>query len=61
VRVVRMDARAQRDWTDGFTSLAQTYADLFASPGWQAEPFRRALWAQLFSAPDQDQWLPRRP
>lgn len=61
VRVVRMDARAQRNWTDNFTSLAQTYADLFASPGFQAEQFRRALRAQLFSAPDWDQRVPPRP
>ena len=54
VRVVRMDACAQRNWIDGFTSLAQTYVDLFASPGWQAEQFRRALRTQLFSTPDWD-------
>ncbi len=50
-----MDARAQRNWTTGFTSLAQTYADLLASPERPAEELRRALWSQHFSAPDWDQ------
>ena len=54
VRVVRMDPRAQRNWTNGFTSLAQTYADLFASPERSADELRRAIWAQHFSAPDWD-------
>ena len=54
VRVVRMDPRAQRNWTNGFTSLAQTYADLFASPERSAGELRRAIWAQHFSAPDWD-------
>ena len=55
VAVLRMDKRAQREWTDGYSSLAQTYADLFALPGWQAEEFRRALWTRHFSTPDWDQ------
>lgn len=55
VTVLRMDKRAQRDWHRGYSSLAQTYADLFALPGWQAEEFRRALWARHFSVPDWDQ------
>lgn len=42
VRVLKMDARAARTW-DRYTSPAQTYADLFASPGWQASEFRLAL------------------
>ena len=46
VRVVRIDPRAQRNWTNGFTSLAQTYADLFASPGRSADELRRALWTR---------------
>lgn len=58
VTVLRMDKRAQRDWHRGYSSLAQTYADLFALPGWQAEEFRRALWARHFSAPDWDQKAP---
>jgi hypothetical protein len=48
VIILRMDKRAQLDWYDGYTSRAQTYADLFALPGWQAEEFRRALHRVLF-------------
>lgn len=55
VTVLVMDKRAQRTWQDGYTSVAQTYADLFALPGWEAEEFRRALWAEYFSSPDWDQ------
>jgi hypothetical protein len=39
-------------WADGFTSPAQTYADLFAQPGWQASEFRRALWRTWFTVDD---------
>lgn len=39
-------------WRDGFTSRAQTYADLFAQPGWQASEFRRALWRAWFAVDD---------
>jgi hypothetical protein len=42
VRVLTMDKRATKTW-DGYSSLAQTYADLFATPGWQASEFRMAL------------------
>lgn len=42
VRVLSMDKRAARTWS-GYSSLAQTYADLFATPGWQASEFRKAL------------------
>lgn len=42
VRVLSMDKRAERTW-NGYSSLAQTYADLFATPGWQASEFRAAL------------------
>ncbi len=42
VRVLSMDKRAARTW-NGYSSLAQTYADLFATPGWQASEFRKAL------------------
>lgn len=52
VIVLRMDKRAELDWHDGVTSRAQTYADLFALPGWQAEEFRRALHRVLFPAAD---------
>ena len=51
-----MDAAAERSWTTGYTSLAQTYADLFAQPGWQASEFRRALWRKHF---DVDDWSQR--
>lgn len=39
-------------WRSGFTSKAQTYADLFAQPGWQASEFRRALWKEWFLIDD---------
>lgn len=39
-------------WDDGITSKAQTYADLFAQPGWQASEFRRALWKAWFTVDD---------
>jgi hypothetical protein len=39
-------------WQDGFTSPAQTYADLFAQPGWRSSEFRRALWRAWFSVDD---------
>jgi len=42
VRVLTMDKRAAKTW-NGYSSLAQTYADLFATPGWQASEFRAAL------------------
>ncbi|WP_157008774.1 hypothetical protein [Agromyces laixinhei] len=51
--VLAADERALRAWETGFTSRAQTYADLFAQPGWQASEFRRALWRQWF---DVDDW-----
>lgn len=50
--VVTADARSLRSWADGFTSKAQTYADLFAQPGWQASEFRRRLWREWFAADD---------
>lgn len=42
VLILEMDARAELDW-DGYSTIAQTYADLFATPGWQASEFRLAL------------------
>ncbi len=42
VRVLLMDSRAMKTW-NGYSSLAQTYADLFATPGWVASEFRMAL------------------
>ncbi|MDP3972449.1 MAG: hypothetical protein Q8P61_06035 [Candidatus Nanopelagicales bacterium] len=52
VLVLPLDAPAARDWKDGFSSPAQTFADLFALPGWQATEFRRALWRKLFAVDD---------
>jgi DNA-binding transcriptional regulator YhcF (GntR family) len=49
------DPLAARTWTSGYASLAQTYADLWASPGWQAAEFIRALKAKLFSDADWEQ------
>lgn len=54
VRVLHMDARAVREW-DGFSSLAQTFVDLFATPGWQASEFRLALRDKFFAGRDWDQ------
>jgi hypothetical protein len=42
VRVLSMDKRAMKMWK-GYSSLSQTYADLFATPGWAASEFRIAL------------------
>jgi len=49
------DALAARTWKSGYASLAQTYADLWASPGWQAAEFIRALKAKLFGGADWEQ------
>jgi hypothetical protein len=54
VRVLTMDPRAVKTW-QGFSSPAQTYADLFASPGWQASEFRLALREKFVSDRDWDQ------
>lgn len=50
--VLLADERSLRSWKDGYTSVAQTCADLFAQPGWQASEFRRALWRELFAVDD---------
>jgi hypothetical protein len=50
VIVLAMDSRAALQWHTGYTSAAQTYADLFALPGWQAEEYRRALHHAYFGA-----------
>lgn len=55
VRVVSRDKVAARAWRDGFSSVAQTYADLFAMPGWQASEFRIALHSRLFDRADWEQ------
>lgn len=49
------DQAAARKWRSGYASLAQTYADLWASPGWQAAEFTRALKASLFTDADWEQ------
>lgn len=54
VRVLAMDKRALRTW-NGYSSLAQTYADLFATPGWQASEFRLALREKFMRAREWDQ------
>lgn len=51
IRVLEMDERAALNW-DGYSSFSQTYADLFATPGWQATEFRLALKAALL--PERD-------
>ena len=55
VRVVSRDRVAARAWRDGFSSVAQTYADLFAMPGWQASEFRVTLHSRLFDRADWEQ------
>lgn len=54
VRVLAMDKRAMKVW-EGYSSLAQTYADLFATPGWQASEFRSALRERFVRAREWDQ------
>jgi len=55
VIILAEDPLAARTWKSGYASLAQTYADLWASPGWQAAEFTRALKANLFSGADWEQ------
>ncbi len=50
--VLAVESKTLDEWRSGFTSAAQTYADLFAQPGWQASEFRRALWRAWFSVDD---------
>ncbi len=54
--VFTIDTATLETWGDGYTSRAQTYADLFAQAGWQASEFRRALWRRWFSV---DDWASR--
>lgn len=54
VRVLAMDERAMKTW-DGYSSVAQTYADLFATPGWQASEFRTALRERFLPSREWDQ------
>lgn len=55
VIILTEDSLAARTWKSGYASLAQTYADLWASPGWQAAEFTRALKAKLFAGADWEQ------
>lgn len=55
VIILTEDPVAARTWRSGYASLAQTYADLWASPGWQAAEFIRALKATLFADADWEQ------
>lgn len=50
--VFQADGSTMAYWNLGYTSPAQTYADLFAQPGRQASEFRRALWRAWFSIDD---------
>lgn len=54
VTFLRADKRAARMWRE-HTSFAQTYADLFATPGWQASEFRLALHDAFLGKRDWDQ------
>jgi hypothetical protein len=53
--ILAEDPLAARTWKSGYASLAQTYADLWASPGWQAAEFIRALKVNLFAEADWEQ------
>lgn len=55
VLFLKQDDVAVRTWREGYASLAQTYADLWASPGWQSAEFLQALKSTLFDTPDWDQ------
>lgn len=54
VSFITADARAARNWLR-HTSFGQTYADLFATPGWQASEFRLALHDRFLGERDWDQ------
>lgn len=55
VIILTEDPLAARTWKSGYASLAQTYADLWASPGWQAAEFTRAVKTRLFAEADWEQ------
>ena len=48
--ILTEDPVAARTWKSGYASLAQTYAHLWASPGWQAAEFTSSLKTQRFHA-----------
>jgi hypothetical protein len=52
VIILTEDPLAARTWRSGYASLTQTYADLWASPGWQAAEFTRSLKTKLFTDAD---------
>lgn len=54
VRIVAMDKRAARTWS-GYSSPAQTYADLFATPGWAASEYRYAIRDKFLREREWDQ------
>lgn len=49
------DELAVRQWRDGYSSIAQTLADLWASPGWQSAEFLQALKKRMFTETDWEQ------
>ena len=53
--ILQMDPLAAKTWLGGYASPAQTYADLWASPGWQAAEFFRALRTKYFAEADWEQ------
>ena len=55
VIILAEDPLAARTWKSGYASLAQTYADLWASPGWQAAEFIHELKVKLFAEADWEQ------
>ena len=55
VIILAEDPLAARTWKSGYASLAQSYADLWASPGWQSAEFTRALKTKLFFDADWEQ------
>lgn len=51
ISVLPLDKRAALEW-DKFASVAQTLADLFASPGWQAAEFFDVMFGKF--VPERD-------
>ena len=56
--VLTDDPLAARTWRSGYASFGQTYAEVLASPGWQAAEFTRARKAKLFADTNWDQRPP---
>lgn len=54
IAIVRTDERATQTWL-GVASVAQTIADLFATPGWQSAEFRYAMLDRYVPRRDWDQ------